>query len=85
MSLYRRYRDKRDMKAALMLLWRIDIHMRRDKWPQYRRKRFWSEFIKSPASRGIVFQQVLASMRTPPKPGKGKKKLRRKNESEHTV
>ena len=79
MKLFQRYRDKRAMKAALMLLWRIDIHMRRSKWPQWRRKQFWSEFIKSPASRGIVFQQVLASMRTPPKPDK-KKKLRRKDE-----
>ena len=78
MKLFQKYRDKRDMKAALMLLWRIDIHMRRSKWPQYRRKRFWSEFIKSPASRGIVFQNILHSMRTIPKPDKNKKKLRRK-------
>lgn len=78
MNWFQRYRDKRAMKAALMLLWRIDIHMRREKWPQYRRKRFWSEFIKSPASRGIVFQNVLHSMRNVPKIDKNKKKLRRK-------
>ena len=78
MNWFQRYRDKRAMKAALMLLWRIDIHMSRTKWPRYKRKQWWNDFIKSPASRGIVFQQVLASMRTPPKPDKGKKKLRRK-------
>lgn len=80
MKLFQRWRDKRAMKNALMLLWRMDLHMRRSKWTQKNRKQFWTDFIKSPASRGMAFQQVLASMRTPPKPEKGKKKLRRKNE-----
>ena len=80
MKLFQRWRDKRAMKNALMLLWRMDLHMRRSKMPASKRKQFWNDFIKSPASRGIAFQQVLASMRKSPKPDKGKKKLRRKHE-----
>jgi len=60
---FRRWQFKRDMKKALVVMWRIDMFMRKDGFPSYQRKQFWRDFFKSPAMRQRIFLDILTEMR----------------------
>jgi len=56
---YKRWRTKRQMRSADILLWKIDNFMKEQKWPAYKRKQFWHSFIKSPRLRAEIFRDIL--------------------------
>ncbi len=52
----------RKIGNALFLLARIDILMKNENWPSWRRKQFWTDFIKSPAYREQAFRQIYKNL-----------------------
>jgi hypothetical protein len=55
-------RSKRQMRSALIFLWRIDVFMKEKKWPAWKRKQFWHDFVKSPKSRDRLFANILKDL-----------------------
>jgi len=59
---FKKWRTGRQMRTALILLWKIDKFMKDRNWPSYKRKRFWHEFIKSPKAREEIFGEILKQL-----------------------
>jgi len=53
---------KWQLRRGLLLLWKIDNYMKVRKWPAYKRKQFWHDFIKSPKSRSEIFGWALKEL-----------------------
>jgi len=48
---YRKWRLQRQLRKARMLLFRIDVIMRKMNMPRWKRKQMWRDFVKSEAQR----------------------------------
>ena len=57
-----RHRQKKlnsQMKKAAALLYGIDRSMDRLRWPHWKRKQFWRDFVKSPKFRDVFYKEIL--------------------------
>ena len=59
MGKIRRWRLRKRTRRAAFLLRKIDTEMKQMRWPKYKRKQFWRDFIKSPELRDEVFARTL--------------------------
>ncbi len=63
MKKFNKWRKKRKyqrtMNKAIFFFVRLDVAMKDNNWPRYKRRQFWRDFIKSPKARDSVLRQVL--------------------------
>jgi hypothetical protein len=52
-------RLKVQMKKAAVMLMNIDRSMDRLRWPHWKRKQFWRDFVKSPKFRDGLYKEIL--------------------------
>jgi len=59
---YKERKFKRLLKQSVVLHKLLDLFMKRHQWPSWKRKQFWHDFIKSPASREKVLLEIYKSL-----------------------
>lgn len=59
---YRKWKFKRLQRQSVIFLKLLDVFMKKNKWPSWRRKQFWHDFIKSPASREAVLLEIYKGL-----------------------
>lgn len=56
------------VKLTVNMLLKIDLAMKRKNWPQWKRKQYWRDLIKSPEKREDLFKGTLEELRKYEKP-----------------
>jgi len=59
---YKSRKFKKLLKNSVVLHRLLDLFMKKHNWPSWKRKQFWHDFIKSPASREKVILEIFNSL-----------------------